>query len=443
MAPTRHSVSQVLELLQNSLRRGFSTLLVEGEVVDPLLSRNGHFYFRLRDPGGELKAVMWRRDAVRMRSQPQPGDKITARGNLALYPARGELQFVATALMRSGKGQKLAELRELQERLRGEGMLDRPKLALPKRIKNLGLVTSVGGAVLHDIYQTVRRRNPSTELWLSPASVTGPNAATELLQALERLRGLVDVVILARGGGSFEELLPFSDEALVRVVADFPVPILSAVGHGSDVTILDLVADHRADTPTAAAEMCTPMRSELLGEHQRLRERLIQAVQSQVGQARFELLGLARLCRAQHPAGRLARQRDEVKTLLARLKSAGQRRAERSRTELAGLGRLLRSHNPASRVGRQREELGDLQGRLLPALESRLQSHRKELQTLRRACLALGPQTVLERGFAMVTQDGVPLTKVAGRRPGEELELHLADGKMRVTILEVSSPPYD
>lgn len=416
-------------------------MLVEGEIVDPVLSGNGHLYFRLRDRGGELKAVMWRSDVARMRSHPKPGDQVTARGKLSLYAPRGEVQFSVSALMRSGKGAKLAELRELTLRLRGEGLLDRPKRPLPARVKRLGLVTSVSSAVLHDIYQTVRRRDPSVELWLSPASVSGPSAAAELTVALERLRGLVQAVIVARGGGSFEELLPFSDEQLARSAASFPVPVISAVGHGSDVTILDLVADQHVPTPTAAAELCTVPREDRLLSHQRMRERLLAAIERHSKVRRNEWASLSALCRAQHPLGRLRRQGELVGELQARAERALYSQLNEQRYRLKNLEQRCRSQHPKGRLQRGRESLGSLQDRLLEGIKRRLAEERRELEGLRKSCLNLGPSSVLERGFALVTQEGVPVTSSRGRRPGEELELHLADGRLRVTILQVDGPP--
>lgn len=435
------SVSQVLDLLKISLLRAFPSLCVTGEVVDPFLSRSGHLYLRLRDRNGELKVVMWKREAQRLRRQPVAGDQVLVRGSLTIFPSKGDLQMQAIALAWAGQGDKLAELAQLKERLRAEGLMDRPKRLLPAYPRRVGVVTSLGSAVLHDIFQCVRRRNPSVEVWLAPSAVSGPEAPWQLRQALRHLQGRVDVVIVARGGGSFEELLPFSDEALVRAAAEYPLPLLSAIGHGSDSTLLDLVADAHAATPTAAAELATPLLRDLLGEHERLRGRARQALETRLRGERRELATLGKLCASQGPQAQVQRGRAAWESLERRLAASLPGQLSWQRQALQTLSGKLSGFPWHLHLQRHRQELASLQRRLQAAQRAHLSRERDGVERLRHACLQLGPGAVLRRGFAMVLSAGTPVTTALGRMPGEELELLFSDGKLTVTVQSVASRP--
>ncbi|MFA7482894.1 MAG: exodeoxyribonuclease VII large subunit [Vulcanimicrobiota bacterium] len=387
------SVGRLLNLLKQSVGRAFSAVLVSGEVVDLLCSARGHLYFKLTDGEAEIRTVMWRAEAEKLRFPLRAGDQITVRGRLDVYPPRGDLQLVALALMQSGKGQKLLALEQLKARLKDEGLFDRPRRPLPRFPSSIGVVTSVASAVIHDIYQCVQKRYPACPILLSPSSVSGEFAATELVEALNRLEGLVEVVIVARGGGSFEELLPFSDEALLRSVAAFGVPVVAAVGHGSDTVLLDFVADHTAPTPTAAAVLVTPDRVELARRLTLLRERAVRGVERLLQERRVALRQLSALCQAHHPARSIIRARARHEELRQRLGRAW--------------GRNIGS----------------------PARE-RLEQWKERLQTA-------GPGTLLSRGFSMIYTGGQLVTSIQGRTTGEELELHFADGCIVAEIKRV------
>lgn len=406
-------------------------------MIDPLLSARGHLYFRLSDGEAEIKAVMWQSEAKRLRFELRPGDQVTVRGKLDVYPPRGELQLVAAALMQSGKGQKMLALEQLKKKLKGEGLFDRERRALPLFPRKLGVVTSAGSAVIHDIYQSVLKRFPSCEITLSPASVTGESAAVELCSALDRLRGLVEIVIVARGGGSFEELLPFSDETLVRKVADFPLPVVAAVGHGSDSVLLDLVADHTAPTPTAAAVLVTPDRNELSAQLVRLRNRAIRGMVRVVQSQRAELETAKALCRARHPAAGVARARETHRLLVERLQRATELRLSTERSVLSRLDYSLQSPVLKNRVDESRQSLRRLRQRLISAGERKVQADRSELLHLLERLQSVGPKTLLQRGFAMIYAAGELVTGCKGRTPGEELELHFADGRLVTEIKRV------
>ena len=426
-------------MLKQSLGRAFGMVLVTGEVIDPLKSARGHLYFRLSDGQAELKAVMWQKDAQKLRADLQPGDLVTVRGRLDVYPPRGDLQLVATALMQSGKGQKMLALALLKKRLKEEGLFDRERRPLPPFPRRLGVVTSTGSAVIHDIFQSVQKRFPSCQIVLSPAMVTGEGAAREIRTALDLLRDRVEVVIVCRGGGSFEELLPFSDEGLVRDVARYPLPLIAAVGHGSDSVLLDLVADHTAPTPTGAAVLATPDTEELRRELTRLKNRSVRGVVRAVQSGRRELEKAAALCRARDPAHRVARAREKHGVLLQRLQRAMRHRVQEDRRVLEGQKTAIQPIRLARKTRMRRDQFEQLQPRLLPAVIRIGQGRRVALTHLMERLQSAGPRTLLQRGFAMIYSAGELVTGCGGRTPGEELELHFADGRIVAEIKRVEA----
>jgi exodeoxyribonuclease VII large subunit len=264
--PESWSVSRVNQEARALLEGSFSALRVSGEVTNFLRARSGHCYFTLRDDEAQLRCVMWRDDARRLPTQPEEGMEVTARGRLTIYPARGDFQLSVNALEAKGEGLWKLALERLRVKLSAEGLTDparrRPLPRFPERV---GIVTSPDGAALRDIVTVIRRRAPWTQLVLCGTRVQGEGAAEEIADAIRRLgrSGRVQVMIVGRGGGSIEDLWCFNEEVVARAIADSPVPVISAVGHETDVTIADLVADLRAPTPSAAAEAAVPDAGEL------------------------------------------------------------------------------------------------------------------------------------------------------------------------------------
>lgn len=444
-------------MLKQSIGQTFSQVLVTGEMIDPLISQRGHLYFRLADQNAELKVVMWSRDVQRLRSKPTSGDMVTVRGSLDVYAQRGDLQLVASALLQSGRGEKLLALARLKEQLKKEGLFDRPRRPLPPIPKRVGVVTSVGSAVIHDIYQSIRKRFPVCEIICSPASVSGAMAPKEIVLALERLVGRADVVIVARGGGSFEELLPFSDEQLVRTAANYPLPLVAAVGHGSDQTLLDLVADHTAPTPTAAAVLVTPVYDELIFNVNRLRARLTRAIGQTLTQHRRLLVQYLHRYQRSHPRVRLEAGRRTLVHFHGRLLSHTKNRLTRDRQTVDALSRRLTQTKIRFTIGRQTldnltrrlfytenrltrdRQLLDNLTRRLAHTRTRLTRDRQTVDNLTRRLHTQGPKQLLARGFALVTHNGKVVTRATGRSPGDELELRFADGIVAAEIRRVET----
>ncbi len=290
-------VSALAETVKDVVEGAFVPIWVRGEVSDFKAHRNGHWYFSLRDHAAQLRCVVWARDARRLPAAPDDGMQVVALGQLGVYTARTEVQFTVRALDARGDGLWRKALERTRLVLAAEGLLDAErKRPLPRFPRRVAMVTSPDGAALHDVAAVLRRRWPCAELIVVPAKVQGDGAVEELCQALERVGryGLVDVVIIGRGGGAAEDLWAFNDERLARVVAACPVPTVSAVGHEVDVTICDLVADLRAPTPSAAAEAVAPLLDDLRAEMADAGRALGDAMHARVDEARTSLGDAAR-----------------------------------------------------------------------------------------------------------------------------------------------------
>lgn len=392
MSRPAHTVSGLLGLLKAQLAEDYRQIWVRGEVAGWTASARGHCYFSLRDRQGVLQCVLWASRTELLDFQPREGMDVLALGSLTCYAPRGQLQFSVDQLVPDGVGQYFVALEALKQRLAAEGLFaPERKRRLPFFPRRVGVVTSLEGAVWHDIQTTLLRRNPAVQLILSPSPVQGPEAVGKLVRALRLLlEQQPDVVILARGGGSWEDLMAFNHEHLVRFLARYPVPVLTAVGHETDTSLVDHVADGRAPTPTAAAELVAPELAALADQLGQARARLAGALHGRVTRARAECDTLRHrppflypLRMLEAPRHALTRARDQMRQALAVRLAAAQ--AERART-------LLRPALLRAASTRQREELAALRGRLERALQARTAASRADFERC-----ALRPEALASR----------------------------------------------
>lgn len=391
-------VGQLALRLAEHIQSGveFKDLWVEGEVVQARSSPAGHVYFTLKDAVGQLGCVLFATQAAQIPLTPRDGTKVLVHGYVEFYRVDGRCQIRVDDVRLAGAGDAYLRLEALKKRLTAEGLfaLER-KRPLPSAPLRVGVVTSPIGAVWHDIQTVVARRDPRVELIFSPAAVQGAGAVESLIAALDGLAQLrdLDVVIVARGGGSAEELMPFNDEALVRAIARCSRPVVSGVGHETDVTLCDLVADVRAPTPSAAAELVVP--------------------DARVGQLAAERL---------------------MRRISTRVRDA----AEGRRRRLVTARRLLERRAPPARVAALRQRLDDDRRALDRAMARAIPVRRQRLVQAKRQLDALSPLNVLGRGYAIVEgADGRIKASVAGLRSGEKARVRMRDGRASVTIEEV------
>lgn len=390
------SVGELLGLVSGSLERDFPHVYVVGELTAFTRAASGHLYFTLSDASASVDAVLWRGDAFRLTFQPRQGDEVVVRGRMGVFARNGRMQLYASAMKPVGAGAAQKALEALKKKLAAEGLFAAErKRSLPFLPRVIGVVTSRTGAALHDILVTLRRRCPGVHVVLAASVVQGSEAPRSIVAALARLRafGGCDVVIVGRGGGAAEDLAAFNDEAVVRAVAGFPVPVVSAVGHEVDVSLCDLAADLRAATPTAAAEAVVPMRSDLV----------------------------AAVAGAAHRLGAAARRR------LAELRM----------TVDAASGRL---RHPAARVAEMRQRADRASLQLERAIRGRVAAPLRRLGELAAALDALSPLAVLERGYSLATTaDGRLLRDAAGLARGQRVEIRFHRGRIGADVAWIES----
>jgi exodeoxyribonuclease VII large subunit len=413
-------VGALCRAVADALDARFNPVTVSGEISGFSRATSGHCYFVLKDETGQLRCAMFRRAASLLNFSPKDGERVEVRGRLGVYEPRGELQLVVESMSRAGQGTLFEQFLILKEKLDQEGLFDpsrkRPLTAMPRAI---GVVTSLGAAALHDVVTALQRRVPHSPVVLAPASVQGEGAPRELVKALESLftlardegsRSPVDTILLVRGGGSMEDLWAFNDEALARVIARSPVPVVCGVGHETDFTIADFVADLRAPTPTAAAELVAMPTQVWLDEVQRLDGRLQEALTRRTD--------------------REAQRLDQVTARMGRPSQL----AHRSRMHLASLEQGL-SHAMQIRLRTCRSTLESIGGAVPRTMQRTLEIEREQLARAALRLGALDPSLVLRRGYAWLA-DGKnrPITSITQTQVGQQVVATLADGAVDMTV---------
>jgi exodeoxyribonuclease VII large subunit len=434
-APTRVTltVSELNATIRDLLESQLTNVWVEGEISNGRVWNTGHMYFTLKDGSSQVKAVMFRSALRYLKFKPEDGLKVVARAKVSVYEPKGEYQIICEHLEPKGLGSLQQAFEQLKKKLQAEGLFDqsrkRPLPALPRRI---GIVTSIDGAALRDIVRVLRRRYPNAHLVLAPTRVQGEGAGREVAHAIRkitRIRG-VDVVIVARGGGSLEDLWAFNEEVLARVIADAPVPIISGVGHETDVTIADFVADLRAPTPSAAAELVVKAKDEFFAHIGRISERLDAAIHHRLRRMETRLHALeARPGFAGYRARIAVRGRHVSELAGALRRHMDQSLARRARRHDL-LRRSLDQFDPRHRLAAVRTRLVTRDGQLQAAARRRLASAQGRLGALAARIEGLSPLAVLGRGYS-VTWDAARtriIRDAASLGPGDDVSVTLERG---------------
>jgi exodeoxyribonuclease VII large subunit len=431
------TVAELVAEVNRLLGQGFKGIQVEGELSNFTRSARGHLYFSLKDDEAQLDCVMWGSTARRLRFDPEDGLAVIASGGLTVYPGRGRFQMVVSALEPQGLGALQLAFEQLKKKLQAEGLFDdERKRELPASPQRIGIVTSATGAALRDMLKVLRRHD-HLEVVLAPAAVQGEGAALEIADAIGRIgsSGLVDMVVVGRGGGSLEDLWAFNEEPVARAIVACPVPVVSAVGHEVDFTIADFVADWRAATPTHAAEMVV---ARLEQKERRLAE--ISDALEVAMRWRLERAG-ARLALTEGAAGlaalpqrvRLARVRlaaaDRLPELVARL-------AERTRSRFVQVETALRQFPSRVRAAAHLRRVQGATSQMAVIVRGLTARAHAELASRERALLNLSPTRVLERGYSITRVEGrdTPLTTASEVGPGAHLVTTLAEGELRSLV---------
>ncbi len=393
--PQSWSITDLTRYLRNLLESDhyLQDLWVIGEVSNFSSPSSGHLYFTLKDAGSSIRCVMWRGTALRQTYRPRDGDEIEVHGNVSVYEAAGQYQLYVDRIRPVGAGALFQEFLQLKDRLEGEGLFDPArKKPLPKWPKRIGIVSSPTGAALRDMLNTLARRFPLVEVVLAPTAVQGVDAPSGIVSAIDKLNKEVkpDLILLARGGGSIEDLWAFNDEAVARAIADSFVPVITGVGHETDFTIADFVSDLRAPTPTAAAELATPDKADLVANLVDHSDRLQNAAINTLHNCQWGLQNL--------------------------------------KTDLAGL-------SPQSRIRNDRQRVDDYSRRAQSTLAHTLKLRQTQVSGLQQRLVALSPNAIFERGYALVQKrDGNLVRSVNQVDTGEYLKVHVQDGDFGVKV---------
>jgi len=439
-SPRVLAVSELVRAARLTLESYFGEVRVEGEISGFKRSGPGHLYFCLKDSDASLDCVMYSREASRLKFRVEDGMAVRLRGRLTIYEGRGRFQMTVAEIEPTGAGALAVAFEQLKQRLQSEGLFAQErKRRLPFLPRRIGVVTSPQGAVIRDIIRIAHRRCP-VPILLAPAPVQGPGAAIAILTALRRLLRIadVDVVILARGGGSMEDLWSFNDESLARAIATSPVPVISAVGHESDFTIADFVADVRAPTPSAAAELAVPVMTELRAALAQLEQRAARGATAHLRQRRL-LVERAR-ARLGDPRRLVDERRQRVDDFAARAHRAAARRIGRLRAELTATEVALSRAHPHRRIAAQRTALVELSQRLQVAARRMVARRRDPFAAIEHKLEALSPRRVLDRGYSLAFKsDGHLLTDASAVEPGAQIRVALQTGELRATVVDATT----
>jgi exodeoxyribonuclease VII large subunit len=434
-----YTVTSLTREIRERLETHFSTVWVSGEVSNLRKPLSGHIYFTLKDEGAQLRAVLFKGNHQHLRHKPQEGSQILCRGRLTVYEARGEYQIIVDYLEPLGLGALAQAFEALKTRLAAEGLFDPAhKKPLPYLPRRLALVTSPTGAVVRDFLRLLRQRFPGIEVLVYPVKVQGAEAAGEIAQALDDLNIYpeIEVIVLARGGGSLEDLWPFNEESVARAIYRSKIPVVSAVGHEVDFTIADFVADVRAPTPSAAVELVAPDKTELTRRLDRLGASLYRTWRRHVEAERRHLAQVVR---------RLPDMRRQLVDLRLNLDEQGEtlarrfkRRLDERRQEVRLAGSRLFLLSPGKAVIPARQRLEQLSQRLLRSWRQNLAERRRHLDYCARHLAKLDPMSILARGYAVATRlpEGTIIRDVLEIPLGSQVRVRVAKGRMDCEVLE-------
>jgi len=433
-----YSVSRLNREVRVLLERGFGSLWLEAEISNFARPSSGHWYFSLKDATAQVRCAMFRQRNMLCAFTARDGQKVLVRARIGLYEPRGEYQLIVDHMEDAGLGALKRQFEELSAKLAAEGLFaaerKRPLPGLPKRI---GIVTSPTGAAVRDILHVLARRFPAAAVLVYPVPVQGAQAAAEIIAALQTAgrRAECDVLILARGGGSLEDLWAFNDERLARAIVASPIPVITGIGHEIDFTIADFAADVRAPTPSAAAELVVPDVEEWRNAFAQLGARLQRGLRRRLAEHGERLRWLSGRATLASPVARLsarAQRLDELEQCLVR---AVRRRLEGHRERLRWLTGRAALVSPANRLGQQRLRLDNLEQQLNRAMRLAMDSRRKKLLPLTRTLNAVSPLATLDRGYAIVsTEGGEILRNAADAKPGTVIDARLAQGRIRARV---------
>ena len=439
--PDIYTVSRLNSEVRLTLELQFQQLWLVGEVSNFVAAASGHWYFSLKDQAAQVKVAMFKQANRYATVRPQNGQQVLIRARISVYEPRGEYQLLAEFIEPAGAGLLKQQFEQLKAKLAAEGLFaPERKQPLPVNPRRVGVITSPTGAAVRDIITVLARRAPGIELIIYPCQVQGETAAAQLRNMLSTAirRNEVDVLIIGRGGGSIEDLWCFNDEALARAVADCPIPIVSAVGHEIDFALTDFVADVRAATPSAAAELVSPDLSQYLTALTQLQQRLSRAIRRQLAQQQPRLMQLQQRLQQLHPQRRLEQQQQRLDELQLRLQRRMQQHLQTARRQHSYLQQSLQHLSPAKAIKQQQLQLQQLAKRLQQAQQQQLKYSSQQLARLSAQLHTVSPLATLARGYSIsFDSQQQALTNSAQLKVGDAINTRLAQGSFSAVVTQV------
>jgi len=437
---TAFTVSRLNSEIQQLLEASLPWILVEGEISNLARPASGHWYFSLKDDKAQIRCAMFKSKSSGVRFKPQNGDLVRLRANVTFYGPRGDCQLTVESMELGGEGALQQAYERLKTQLQNEGLFAQEhKKALPALPQRVAIITSPVGAAVRDIISTFKRRFPLTELTIIPSLVQGQEAAKNLTEQLLRIDASehFDAIIIGRGGGSLEDLWSFNDETLARTIFNTKTPIISAVGHETDFTIADFVADIRAATPTAAAELLSPDTAQYLKSIQLQHNTLINHFERQLQQHQQKLDYLTQ--RMRHPSERISIQTDKLNALHNRLEQAVQRKIQQQSVTFTHQQQRLSNCNPQTTITKHQQNIKTIEQRLQQALTQTVENKKIRFANLMEKLNLVSPLNILSRGYAIPTKDKQVIRSINDVKKGDTLSIRVEDGEIECQATESST----
>jgi exodeoxyribonuclease VII large subunit len=438
------TVSQLNRATSRLLDEHFLSVLVEGELSNLAQPSSGHLYFSLKDSGAQVRCAMFKTRQHRLGFKPENGKQVVVKAQVSLYEPRGDFQLIVEHIEEAGDGALRRAFDALKNKLLAEGLFAiENKQSLPALPKTIGVITSPSGAAIRDILTVLRRRFSAIAVIIYPVAVQGHNAKYEIARAiaLANEQKQCDVLILGRGGGSLEDLWAFNEEIVARAIFASTIPIISAVGHETDVTIADFTADLRAATPSAAAEHATPDQQEWLSRFIQLEARLQQQLEAKLSQKRQALTWLSQRLQQQHPGQKLAKNAQRLDELELRLNQAIQTKLRHDKSRIETKIAYLWQYSPAVTINNYKQQQDYLSKRLITVIRHKLEGLNQQLLNVSQTLHAVSPLATLNRGYALAIQQpsGQIIQSTQQLKPGDNVEIRLAEGRFTSQVKTIES----
>lgn len=436
------SVSELCHEARLLLEGTFLTLTIEGEISNLSRPASGHIYFTLKDDQAQVQCAMFRTQMRKVGFKPDNGMRVTLKARVSLYEARGNFQLIVERMTPAGEGALQQQFEALKKKLSDEGLYDPAfKKPLPELPSKIGVITSPSGAAIHDILTVLNKRFPALPVLIYPVSVQGDNAKNEIVQAIQLANERLDcdVIILARGGGSLEDLWSFNEEIVARAIHQSTLPIISAVGHEVDVTIADFVADHRAATPSAAAETVSPDKQQWFSHFSYLADQLADAINDQLHEKNQRIVQLQHRLGRAHPGAQLQMHEQRLDDYRARLLQTPKHLIQQHKLTLSELSTRLFDNNPTRELERIKSRLISNQQRLLAPLQQKLHRSRLRFAECSKGLEALSPLATLSRGYSISKRDddGSIIKSIKQVTTGDNILVQVSDGTLNTRVKSI------